>query len=236
MWKILDTGQRSAQENMEIDAELLENLDPLGPPILHFYEWEGECATYGHFLKPEDFLNLKAAKERGVSLARRPTGGGIIFHVSDLAFSILVPSGHPHYSLNTLGNYNFINSHVKKGVKNFLDKGGDLTLLPEEPLPKDSHCQSFCMAKPTRYDVMLGGLKIAGAAQRRRKQGYLHQGSISIALPKEDFLDALLLPGTQVKEAMKSQTFSLLGKDWTTKELEKVRSQLKKELEKELSQ
>ncbi|MCB1111002.1 MAG: hypothetical protein KDK64_08465, partial [Chlamydiia bacterium] len=229
----LDTGKRPAQENMDIDRELLEKMQPDDAPILHFYEWEGDAATYGYFLDPGKFLDLEAAKQRGLSLARRPTGGGIVFHVSDLAFSVLVPAGFPHFSLNTLDNYDFINSAVKRGVKTFFESAP--SLLPEDPTPLDEHCRHFCMAKPTIYDVMLEGRKVAGAAQRRQKQGYLHQGSIAIALPKEDFLNTLLLPGTQVKEAMLSHTFSILRQDWTVKDLQEVRETLKHQLQKELT-
>lgn len=233
MWKILDTGRRPAQENMDIDRDLLEKMRPDDPPILHFYEWEGDAATHGYFLDPGKLLNLKEAERLNLSLARRPTGGGIIFHVSDLAFSALVPAGHPRFSLNTLDNYDFINSAVKRGVKTFFES--DPSLLPEEPMPLDESCRYFCMAKPTIYDVMLEGRKVAGAAQRRRKQGFLHQGSIAIALPKENFLNAILLPDTQVKEAMLSNTFSILGREWTASDLYEVREALKRQLQKELT-
>lgn len=235
-WKILDTGRARAQENMAIDAKLLEEMKPDDAPILHLYEWEGDAATYGHFLDPKKFLDLDRAKALGLSLARRPTGGGIIFHVSDLAFSVLVPANFPHYSTNTLDNYDFINSAVKRAVNNLFENTGNLSLLPEEPTPLDESSRHFCMAKPTIYDVMLGNRKIAGAAQRRRKQGYLHQGSISIALPKESFLSQVLLTGTQVKEAMEANTFSILGNEWTKEDLEEVRNKLKQQLQKELTE
>ncbi len=233
MWKILDTGTRSALENMAIDAALLENLSPDDSPILHFYDWEKDSATYGYFLNPGKLLNLEETSARGLELAKRPTGGGVVFHVCDLAFSILIPAHFPAFSSNTLDNYNFINSGVKKAVKNFFQNPQNPSLLPEEPLPLDESCRHFCMAKPTQYDVMLEGKKIAGAAQRRRRQGYLHQGSIAIALPKEDFLNGILLPGTQVKEAMLQNTFSLLGRDWNHSDLKEVRETLKHQLQKE---
>ena len=235
MWKILDTGIRSAKENMDLDAALLENLSPNDAPILHFYGWEGDAATYGHFLKPSTLLNMSAVHSRGLTLARRPTGGGMVFHLCDLAFSALVPANSPDFSINTLHNYNFINSRVKKAVKSFLQNAGLFSLLPEEPTPLDENCRHFCMAKPTKYDVMLQGRKIAGAAQRKRKQGYLHQGSIAIALPKEDFLNAILLPSTQVKEAMFQNTYSILGRDWTSSDVEEVREKLKLQLQKEFT-
>ena len=234
MWKILDTGVGAAKRNMEIDRSLLEKMDPDDAPILHFYDWEKDAATYGHFLNPGKLIDLKAAEKFQLSLARRPTGGGMVFHVTDLAFSVLIPAHYPHFSLNTLDNYHFINSRVKSGIQTFFEN--EPALLPKDPLPLDENCPHFCMAKPTVYDVVLDGRKIAGAAQRRKQQGYLHQGTIAIALPKEDFLNAILLPGTQVKEAMLAHTFSILGEGWTENDLVEVREVLKRELQKELTQ
>lgn len=236
MWEFLDTGTQSAEANMALDAKLLEELKPDGAPILHFYDWLEDSATYGYFLNPSRFLNLAKAEKRGLSLARRPTGGGIVFHVSDLAFSVLVPSGYPHFSLNTLDNYNFINNAVKKAVKNFFKSSRLLNLLPEEPTPLDESCRHFCMAKPTKYDVMLDGRKVAGAAQRRRKQGFLHQGTISLALPAPELLEDILLPDTQVHQAMRHNTFSLLGSSWTSSDLADARQELKKLLKNSLMQ
>ena len=221
--KILDTGKRSAQENMDIDAALLKDLE--NHPILHIYEWDGPSATHGHFIKPSDYLDLAASEKNSLQLGRRPTGGGIIFHVTDWAFSILIPSSHPKFSLNTLDNYHLINTCVQEAVKTFL--GSAASLLPTEPIPLDESCRNFCMAKPTKYDVMLGPQKIAGSAQRRVRQGFLHQGSICVAHPPKALLQDVLLPGTQVLTAMEQNTFSLLGTEANTAALSDARAQIK---------
>ena len=227
VWEIIDTGIKSARENMELDAKFLEELDPNGSPILHFYGWEKQSGTYGYFLNPNQFLDLKMCQSEGIELARRPTGGGIIFHFSDLAFSVLIPASHPEFSSNTLENYNFINNGVKRALQIFFKNANIPFLLPEEPIPFNEKCRHFCMAKPTKYDVMIGGRKIAGAAQRKQKQGYLHQGTIAIGLPKQTFIDSILLPETKVFEAMQQNTFSILGTDWAPSDLTRVRAELR---------
>ena len=212
-WNILDTGIHSAKENMSLDAELLETLDPHALPILHFYDWEGDSATYGHFVKPEEFLNLEEARRRGLQLGKRPTGGGIVFHIWDLAFSVLVPAGHPRFSENTLDNYAFINNAVLAAVTAFLDHRPPLELISEDGRALDSSCSRFCMAQPNKYDVVLNGKKIAGAAQRKTKKGFLHQGTIALKMPSHEYLEAVLLPGTKVLEAIETHTFPLLREE-----------------------
>lgn len=209
-WRVLDTGIGSAAENMRLDAELLQTLDPQGSPILHFYDWKGDCATYGHFVNPADFLNLQEAKQQGLDLAKRPTGGGIVFHIWDLAFSVLVPAEHPRFSEKTLDNYAFVNQAVLDAVSVFLKKEAPLELIQQDALAVDVAAGRFCMARPTKYDLVLRGKKIAGAAQRKTKQGFLHQGTIALKMPSLQYLQAILLPHTQVGEAMEAHTFALL--------------------------
>ena len=219
-WEILDTGSRPAEENMRIDAELLATLGDR--PILHLYSWAKPSLTYGYFIKPEKFMN----KSPAISMARRPTGGGIVFHTADLAFSALVPEASP----NTLDNYNYINSFVLMAVKKFLTSKPDL--LKSEPVAINEASRHFCYAKPTKYDVMLGNRKIAGAAQRQTKRGFLHQGSIAIAIPRE----LNILKDDSVRDAIERQTHTLLGPDWTQSQLEELRSELTQELIKEITQ
>ena len=201
---VLDTGINPAEKNMQLDTELLADLRDT--PILHLYDWEGPSATYGHFISPEKHLDLAAARQYNLSLARRPTGGGIVFHIWDYAFSFLMPGSHERFSSNTLENYKFVNGIVLEAMKEFFALKESAALIPQtEPAAGD--CQNFCMAKPTQYDVVYQGMKIAGAAQRKTKRGYLHQGTISLGAPQKDLLEAILLSKKDVLAAMHRYTF-----------------------------
>lgn len=231
MLQVLDTGINSAEDNMRFDEKL---LDALKTPTLHLYQWARPSATYGYFIRPEKHLDLKKAQLRHLDLARRPTGGGIVFHIWDLAFSFLLPSSHPAFSLSTLENYKFVNNAVLEVMRSFfslrepveLYRAGGMIAQNAPSLSPD--CQHFCMAKPTQYDVVHKGMKIAGAAQRKRKQGYLHQGTISLAYPHIDLLNDVLLSKKDVLEAMKSYTFAPLGRLWEPSQLQKTRRELQK--------
>ena len=139
-----------------------------------------------------------------------------------------MPAAHSAYSLGTLDNYRFVNQVVLATIKEFFSLEDPVELIPEDASSLGADCKNFCMAKPTQYDVVYQGTKIAGAAQRKRKQGYLHQGTISLAYPHVDMLNDVLLSKKDVLEAMKSYTFAPLGRIWEPDLLKRTRIELQK--------
>ena len=236
---IIETDPAIASVNMEFDQKLLDEIgENHSRPILHLYEWERPSATYGYFTDPTKLLNLSAVNDVGLQLARRPTGGGIIFHVTDFAFSLLIPNGHEGYSANVMDNYHYVNCIVVDVIHSFLrefsfkNQSSECQLLSEEPDNYDTHSRHFCMAKPTKYDVMIDGKKVGGAAQRRTKNGFLHQGSISLAFPDRDLLDKVLLPHTSVLDSMLKNSYSLLPSNANQQQIAAARLYFKEQIKK----
>ena len=209
VWEILDTGIASAEENMRIDIELLESLADQEKPLLHFYEWKEPTVTYGHFMKPERWIDLQVAASLGLKLQKRPTGGGIVFHLWDMAFSALIPAHCPECSSSTLDNYQWIHRGVQGALSELTGECFELT--PTDASYTQVGVRDFCMGRPTQYDLVAQGRKIAGAAQRRTKAGFLHQGTISLLAPEVSYLRSLLLPGTGVLEAILATSHPLLS-------------------------
>ncbi len=234
-WCVIETESMEAEKVMQKDRQLLEEISMHAKPILHHYDWKGPSITYGHFIDPVKFFCLQALKEEGISLARRPTGGGIIFHLWDLAFSVLIPASHPAFSQNTLENYAYVNNAVLLAVEEFLQntQGAELTAQDGEILGQGA--QHFCMAKPTKYDVMIRGKKVAGAAQRKTKDGLLHQGSISLMMPSREILEKVLLPELSVVQAMQMFTFPLLQEKENPLSLTHARHEMRKLLQKHIT-
>jgi lipoate-protein ligase A len=225
--EILDTGKATAVKNMEIDQQLLKDLSAKNQCILHLYDWESDSATHGYFVDPFQSLDSKKVQKQALQIARRSTGGGIIFHLWDFAFSLLVPSTHPCFTINTLENYQTVNHLVANAVRLFSGNAVQPELLQKEAEPLNESCVCFCMAKPTHYDVMINGQKVAGGAQRRTRFGFLHQGTISLMKPDRKYLEDLLLPQTKVLEAFDLNTFALVNDVTKFKE---AKQDLQKEL------
>lgn len=221
MLRILDTAKRSAQENMDFDDKLLQELKG---PTLHLYEWSFPSVTFGHFIRPEEHFQAEAFQT--LCLGRRPTGGGVTFHLWDYAFSFLLPASHPDYSLIPVENYRFVNEMALKALqKVFLYTDPQITSNSFEIQAKGA--EHFCMARPTKYDVVCQGKKVIGAAQRNRRQGYLHQGTISLQSPDIDFLQRVLLSEKALFQAIEHYTHAPLTRE---DPLEPMREKVKQAL------
>lgn len=195
---------KSAAWNMEEDYKALETISANGSPILHFYNWEMPSATYGYFLNPWDFFYKEGVEKFNLSLAKRPTGGGALFHTNDLSFSIVVPSTHPFYHVNPIFSYHFINQEVVSALKK-VGFSYDFQLLH----PKKSTRTHFCMLEPTTYDILVDGKKCGGSAQRKTRSALLHQGSLCLDLPSRDLLEGCLKNGKEHMDVLKKTSFCL---------------------------
>lgn len=185
------TGALSAKEQMQIDCELINTLHEIDEPILRFYQWQKKSITYGHFIQPERYLDLEKAENLGFDIAKRPTGGGLIFHYGDFAFTFAVPSSHKLYALSVLASYRHINAALL---------ASELCEIEEVPY------KDLCMASISKYDLVWQGKKIAGSAQRRTKVGFVHQSSLFLNLPDWQEIEQIWLGSKDEFLKMKANT------------------------------
>jgi lipoate---protein ligase len=208
--KIIDSGSQKASDNMQTDAVLLADLPKSKDPILHLYDWSSPTVTYGLFQDPALYFNMDKAAKANLQFAKRPTGGGILFHIWDYAFSFLLPKEDPHFSKVPIENYRYVHQIVARAI------GNAFGLQPLEMIPDDAKAtvqssKNFCMARPTKYDLLYKGKKIAGAAQRKTKDGFLHQGTIALAPSDPNYIK--LLQASDLKRAMLENSCSIVSKE-----------------------
>lgn len=179
---IVDSGRRSSHEQMQIDQAYLLGVDQ---PILRFYDWKGFAVTFGYFIDPAVWIDTQ-----NLDYARRPSGGGLIFHEHDLSFTVALPVEHPFCALPSLERYQKINSAVLQTCGKLLP--GIACLLQNEEVAPHPHLE-LCMAHPTKYDLLLGGKKVGGASQRKNKKAFIHQCSLFLVPPDWQRIEKHLL-------------------------------------------
>ncbi len=183
-WLSINSGKCDAAFNMSLDEALLENVSQLGRPVLRFYGWTEPAATFGYFQK---FSEVERATHLR-PLIRRPTGGGIVPHDADWTYSFVVPPSHKWYSFAAIESYRRIHEWIQNAFAK-LKIETELALCCKKSLPGQ------CFVGHEQFDLLWQGKKIAGAAQRRNKSGFLIQGSIqppTASLVRTDWENAML--------------------------------------------
>jgi lipoate-protein ligase A len=174
---------------MALDEALLEAMPRLNHPILRFYGWTEPAASFGYFQKYTEVQTLTPLRP----LVRRPTGGGIVPHNADWTYSLVWPVAHPWYSLSAIESYRRVHEWIQAAFDK-ISLATELAVEAVKPGPGQ------CFAGFERFDVLYHGRKIAGAAQRRTRQGLLVQGSVqppSRTLLRGDWENALLQVATE---------------------------------------
>ncbi|OGV51432.1 MAG: hypothetical protein A2X49_16910 [Lentisphaerae bacterium GWF2_52_8] len=169
-WFLWRDEARPAALNMAIDEVLLAEISSINTPILRLYSWDTPSVSIGYV---QDFA---AAPQEGYKIVRRPTGGGVVFHVADLTYTVVLPPRHRICSFERVESYRVFHRIVLKALEAFGVQGS----LAPDGLPGADRATMRCFNTPTRYDVLDGSRKLAGAAQRRTRNGLLHQGSIML--------------------------------------------------------
>lgn len=172
-WFFIDTGSGEPAWNMALDEVLLLDIANIGTPILRFYAWTHPAATFGYFQHYADIAAWTPLRP----LIRRPTGGGLVPHDADWTYSVVIPPSHPWYELRAVESYLQLHRWVTAALR-AANIPAELALSARKEIPGQ------CFAGAEQYDVLLAGRKIAGAAQRRAREGLLIQGSIQ-SLPRE---------------------------------------------------
>ncbi|MBM3845979.1 MAG: hypothetical protein FJ405_06815, partial [Verrucomicrobia bacterium] len=110
-------------------------------------------------------------------LVRRCTGGGLVRHDSDWTYSLAIPATHAWYRLPAEVSYKILHQWIQRSLHRI---GVSTQLSPccAKAIP------GACFAGPEKFDLTLEDRKIAGAAQRRSREGLLIQGSLQ-GLPSQ---------------------------------------------------
>jgi len=161
---------------MATDEVLLRTAAHRGRALLRAYSWLKPAVSIGYFQKFPSDLDGK------FEIVRRPTGGGLVYHVDDTTFTVVVPPGHRLHKLATAEAYCVIHKAVAKA----LTQKSDISNL-HSPSPRGAY---ECFQQPVAGDVVADGRKLAGGAQRRNRDGMLHQGSIAARVTGEQLCRA----------------------------------------------
>jgi lipoate-protein ligase A len=180
---VLDSGPGPAAFNMALDEVLLESAPSRGRMVLRFYGWTEPAASFGYFQHISEVEALTPLRP----LIRRPTAGGIVPHDADWTYSLVFPANHPWYAFRAAESYRAAHSWIQAA---FSQLGLATALAPSRFKAQAGQCFSGY----EEADLLWRGRKIAGAAQRRTRDGLLIQGSVQpprLGLARADWQRAM---------------------------------------------
>ncbi|MBP5640937.1 MAG: hypothetical protein J6X55_15755 [Victivallales bacterium] len=159
--------------NMAADEALLLSANLRGRPLLRFYGWDCKAVSIG-------YVQSASAAPEGYAYVRRPTGGGVVYHDFDFTYTVVFPANHWLNTLDRMNSYDWINRSIQAGLQSLDIQAA----LSDDHIPHSvDRLTMVCFTNPTKYDIILAGQKVGGSAQRRVREGLLHQGSLHFGKP-----------------------------------------------------
>jgi len=175
-FRLIISQPSSAYYNMELDRKIFQRYLEDGVGVLRLYRWKEPSFTYGFSQNPQDEIDLLKCQADGVQIARRMTGGGILFHHDELTYSFVCSKfdlGEPE---GIFVVYRDICQFLIRFYESLGFKPG--FALEAENFKNKCAPNQLCSAAYEKYDIIIKGKKIGGNAQKRKRQVVFQHGVI----------------------------------------------------------
>ncbi|MCX8007123.1 MAG: lipoate--protein ligase family protein [Coriobacteriia bacterium] len=170
VWRLIVDGPCDGAWNMAVDAAMLDaRARGEAPPTLRLYRWARPTVSLGRFQDASD-VDAGAARDLGVDVVRRPTGGRGVLHDDELTYSIVagVEDGLPR---GVLRSYTVLATVLADAYRR-LGVPAQVTARP-----RGSRFSGACYLHATQADLSLGAAKLSGSAQVWLGDAFLQHGS-----------------------------------------------------------
>lgn len=179
-FRLIHSGPGSAAFNMALDAQIFSRFLEDGVGVLRLYSWQAPAITYGFSQDCKGLIDLEACAIDGVEVVKRITGGGALFHGQELTYSFVC-------SKSDIGEPQGVFVDYRNICKFLLDFYASLGLqasyaLDQTDFKQRSLPDELCSASNEKYDLVIGGKKIGGNAQKRNRQAIFQHGSIPVSI------------------------------------------------------
>jgi len=179
-WRLLDTGHRTAAENMALDEVLLEQKARKKiPHTLRFLRFSQPAVLVGHHQSVEEEIRLDYCLARGIDVNRRLTGGGALYWgKAEVGWELYI-SKDDH--------------RIPPKVEELYKKMGHAAAVGLRCLGLDAHFRP-------RNDVEIHGRKISGTGGTEFSGAILFQGTLLVDFDVDEMLRALRIPTEKLQD------------------------------------
>jgi len=214
VWRLLDTGNRSAAENMALDDVILQcRAENTVPSTVRFLQFKPPAVLVGYHQTVEHEVRTAFCEERGIDVNRRLTGGGaIFFDQSSLGWEVFA-------SRNDLGIH-----------RPFFDQKEIFEKMCLGVIHGLKTLGVHACFRP-KNDIEVDGRKISGTGGTERDDALIFQGTLLVDFDVETMLRALRIPVMKLKdkevESVKERVTCLKQELGYVPELEEVKGALR---------
>jgi lipoate-protein ligase A len=199
-WRFLNTRFENAFFNMAADEAVLESVREGGsPPVFRAFGWQPPGLSFGYAQRVGREVDLDQCREMGVEVVRRPTGGRAVLHWNELTYSVLCRGDDPLVGGGVLEAYRRISECLVAGLRRFGVAADLVRTEPPSVRPVGESITSPCFSSAARHEVVIGGRKLIGSAQRRMGDMLLQHGSLILGPEHRRIVDLLRLTSDEMK-------------------------------------
>jgi len=180
VWRLLDTGPRSAAENMALD-EVVLTARSRGrvPNTLRFLQFSPPCVLVGYHQAVEQEVRVGYCREHGIEINRRLTGGGALYwDESQLGWEIFAGKEEARFPRRVEDLYRLMCDAAVCGLAKLGIKA----------------------AFRPKNDIEVNGRKISGTGGTSLGGAFLFQGTLLVDFDADTMIRALRIPTEKLKD------------------------------------
>ncbi|MBU1106522.1 MAG: hypothetical protein KKB51_07655 [Candidatus Riflebacteria bacterium] len=191
--RFIDSQICDGAMNMAIDEVLTNSMSTQSDLIyLRFYQWQPATLSFGYNQKIEKLIDADAARNAGIDLVRRMSGGKMVFHNIEHTFSLGLPGafiedrigrGRPFLEIFKFAITPLVDGLIKMGIPARFAASREM---------RHSSNNLHCYATAAGHSIYAEQRKLVGAAGVFRQNTLTIHGSIPI---KASFPPDHIFPG-----------------------------------------
>jgi len=183
-WRLIREDVREGPMQMALDEVAADTAAEGGPRTVRVYRWRPSTLSLGYGQDP-DTVDWDACAEREISVTRRQTGGGGIYHDvdGDISYSIVAPRSELPGDL--LDAYHLLCEPILDAFERL---GVDADYASES-VPEVWSPACYLRALHPAHDIVAAGRKLSGNAQYRRRESVVQHGSLTYSVRADAHLD-----------------------------------------------
>ncbi|GAB6862828.1 biotin/lipoate A/B protein ligase family protein [Haloplanus litoreus] len=192
-WRLIREERWPGPMNMALDEIAAETAAAGGPRTLRVYRWEPSTLSLGYRQDP-DTVDWGYCAAEGITVTRRQTGGGGIYHDShgDISYTIAAPADELPGDL--VESYR----RLCTPILDAFDRLDVPAAFAETGRPALHDPACYLRELHPAHDVVVPGddgpRKVSGNAQHRRTDAVVQHGSLTYAVRPERHLAAFADP------------------------------------------